>query len=68
MTAIIILFEMTDNYRIILPLMLCVVLAQLIASRIDPDSIYTIKLRRLRRHEPPRRRWARWTSCWWPTP
>jgi len=47
MTAIIILFEMTGNYRIILPLMLCVVLAQLIASRINPDSIYTIKLRRL---------------------
>ena len=46
MTAIIILFEMTDNYRIILPLMLSVVLAQLIASRIDPDSIYSIKLRR----------------------
>lgn len=46
MTAIIILFEMTDNYRIILPLMLAVVVAQLIASRIDPDSIYTIKLRR----------------------
>ncbi len=47
MTAIIILFEMTDNYRIILPLMLSVVLAQLIASRIFPDSIYSIKLRRL---------------------
>lgn len=46
MTAIIILFEMTDNYKIILPLMLAVVLAQLIASRIDPDSIYSIKLRR----------------------
>ncbi len=46
MTAVIILFEMTDNYRIILPLMLSVVLAQLIASRIDPDSIYSIKLRR----------------------
>ncbi|MDT8341274.1 MAG: chloride channel protein [Longimicrobiales bacterium] len=46
MTAIIILFEMTDNYRIILPLMLAVVLAQLVASRIDPDSIYSIKLRR----------------------
>jgi CIC family chloride channel protein len=46
MTAIIILFEMTDNYRIILPLMLAVVLAQIIASRIDPDSIYSIRLRR----------------------
>lgn len=46
MTAVIILFEMTDNYRIILPLMLAVVVAQLLASRIDPDSIYSIKLRR----------------------
>ncbi|UCC26054.1 MAG: chloride channel protein [Gemmatimonadales bacterium] len=46
LTATIILFEMTDNYRIILPLMLAVVLAQLVASRIDPDSIYSIKLRR----------------------
>ena len=47
MTAIVILFEMTDNYRIVLPLMLAVVLAQLIASRLRPDSIYSIKLRRL---------------------
>jgi CIC family chloride channel protein len=47
MTAIVILFEMTDNYRIILPLMLAVVLAQIIASRFNPDSIYSIKLRRL---------------------
>ena len=47
MTAIVILFEMTDNYRIILPLMLAVVLAQTIASRLNPDSIYSIKLRRL---------------------
>jgi CIC family chloride channel protein len=46
MTAVIILFEMTDNYRIILPLMLTVVVAQLVASRLDPDSIYSIKLRR----------------------
>jgi CIC family chloride channel protein len=46
MTAILILFEMTNNYRIILPLMLAVVVAQLLASRIDPDSIYSIKLRR----------------------
>ncbi len=47
MTAIVILFEMTDDYLIILPLMLAVVLAQIIASRINPDSIYSIKLRRL---------------------
>jgi CIC family chloride channel protein len=47
MTAIVILFEMTDNYLIILPLMLSVVLAQFVASHIRPDSIYSIKLRRL---------------------
>ncbi len=54
LTATIILFEMTDNYRIILPLMLAVVLAQLVASRIDPDSIYSIKLRRRGGLEGPR--------------
>jgi CIC family chloride channel protein len=47
MTAIVILFEMTGDYQIILPLMFSVVLSQLIASRINPDSIYSTKLRRL---------------------
>ncbi len=46
-TSIVILFEMTDNYRIILPLMFAVVVAHLIASSINPDSIYSIKLRHL---------------------
>ena len=45
-TGIIILFEMTDNYRIILPLMFAVVVAHLMASAIYHDSIYSIKLRR----------------------
>ncbi len=45
-TGIIILFEMTDNYRIILPLMFAVVVAHLMASTIYQDSIYSIKLRR----------------------
>jgi CIC family chloride channel protein len=45
-TGIIILFEMTDNYRIILPLMFSVVVAHLMASAIYHDSIYSIKLRR----------------------
>ncbi|MCJ7627755.1 MAG: chloride channel protein, partial [Longimicrobiales bacterium] len=45
-TGIIILFEMTDNYRIILPLMFAVVVAHLMASAIYQDSIYSIKLRR----------------------
>jgi len=45
-TGIIILFEMTDNYRIILPLMFAVVVAHLMASTLQEDSIYSIKLRR----------------------
>ena len=47
LTAIVIVFEMTGDYQIVLPLMFAVVLAQLIASRIRSDSIYSIKLRRL---------------------
>ncbi|MDH5589014.1 MAG: chloride channel protein, partial [Gemmatimonadota bacterium] len=45
-TAMVILFEMTDNYEIVLPLMLTVVISYLMASRIFPDSIYSLKLRR----------------------
>ncbi|MHC4606195.1 MAG: chloride channel protein, partial [Planctomycetota bacterium] len=45
-TAIVILFEMTGDYRIILPLMLAAVMSYLVASRISADSIYTIKVRR----------------------
>lgn len=46
MTSIIILFEMTNDYKIILPLMLACILSTLIASRIDKESIYTRKLAR----------------------
>ncbi len=45
-TSILILFEMTKDYKIILPLMLAVVIGHLIASSLMRDSIYTIKLRR----------------------
>lgn len=45
-TAVLILFEMTDDYQIILPLMSAVVIAHLIASGLFADSIYTVKLRR----------------------
>lgn len=54
-TAIIILFEMTRNYDIILPLMLAVVIATIVAKGLNKDTIYTAKVRRsgvdLRRHE-----------------
>jgi CIC family chloride channel protein len=46
-TAILILFEMTRDYPIILPLMLAVITSTQIARRLSPDSIYTLKLRRM---------------------
>lgn len=46
-TAVLILFEMTGDYQIILPLMLSVGVSYLVASRALRDSIYSIKLRRL---------------------
>jgi chloride channel protein, CIC family len=45
-TAIVILFEMTNDYRVILPLMLATVVSYLFSSTLAPDSIYFIKLRR----------------------
>jgi CIC family chloride channel protein len=46
-TAIIILFELTGDYRIILPLMLTVVIATFLAQKmLSGESIYTLKLSR----------------------
>jgi CIC family chloride channel protein len=45
-TAIIILFEMTNDYRIILPLMLASVVSVLLSQRLYRESIYTLKLAR----------------------
>lgn len=46
-TAVIILFELTGDYQIILPLMLTIVVATLLAQRwLSGESIYTLKLTR----------------------
>ncbi len=45
-TAVLIVFELTGDYSIILPLMLAVVIATGISRRLSADSIYTLKLRR----------------------
>ena len=45
-TGILIVFEMTNDYQIMLPLMLTTVIAYLIATRIEPDSLYSGWLRR----------------------
>ncbi len=46
MTAILILFEMTQGYEMILPLMTGVVVAGVAAQLMMKDSIYTLKLKR----------------------
>ncbi|HSR35497.1 MAG TPA: chloride channel protein, partial [Anaerolineae bacterium] len=45
-TSVIILFEMTDDYRLILPLMLATVVSTILAESLSKDSIYTLKLTR----------------------
>jgi CIC family chloride channel protein len=44
LTALLIVFEMTDDYRMILPLMAAVVVATVVAQHIQAESIYTLKL------------------------
>lgn len=43
-TAIILLFELTNDYKIILPIMITSVVAALTATLLQKESIYTIKL------------------------
>ncbi len=46
LTAILMLFELTRDYTVLLPIMIAAVVATLTAQLIDRDSIYTAKLRR----------------------
>ncbi len=46
LTAILMLFEMTGNYKIILPLMIACIISTLAASGLLKESIYTLKLSR----------------------
>jgi chloride channel protein, CIC family len=45
-TAAIIIFELTGDYRIILPLMFAIVVATALSNALTRDTIYTLKLRR----------------------
>lgn len=45
-TAILMLFEMTGDYKMILPLMLSCIISTVVASQLKRDSIYTMKLAR----------------------
>lgn len=46
LTAIILLFEMTDDYRIILPMMVVTAISVVVTRSFVGESIYTLKLRR----------------------
>lgn len=43
-TAIIIVFELTNDYKIILPLMITCIISTLLSSKLSRESIYTLKL------------------------
>ncbi len=45
-TAILIIFELTSDYKIILPLMISCIIATLVSTKIHSASIYTLKLLR----------------------
>lgn len=45
-SAILIMFEMTGNYKIILPLMITCIISISVVRRFTKESIYTLKLRR----------------------
>ncbi len=44
LTAIIMIFELTKDYNIILPLMITCVISNILSSRLSNESIYTLKL------------------------
>ncbi|HOO70160.1 MAG TPA: chloride channel protein [Spirochaetota bacterium] len=43
-TAIIIVFELTNDYQIILPLMITCIISTIISTKLSRESIYTLKL------------------------
>ncbi|HUY06972.1 MAG TPA: chloride channel protein [Acidimicrobiales bacterium] len=45
-TAVLIIFELTGDYTIVLPLMVAIVLATIVSRAISKESIYTLKLSR----------------------
>ena len=49
-TAIIIVFELTNDYRIILPLMITCIISTLLSTKLSRESIYTLKLLRRNIH------------------
>jgi predicted transcriptional regulator len=44
-TAVVLVFELTGHYELVLPVMLCSIVASIVASMIDEDSYYTANLK-----------------------
>jgi len=63
-SAVLIIFELTGDYNVILPLMLSSVLATTVSKRLSPESLYTAVLRRKNviLPESPRPQWLRSTT------
>jgi CIC family chloride channel protein len=64
-SSVLIIFEMTGDYGVILPLMLTAAVAAATSRAIEPDSLYTAPLRRrgVRLPELPRPEWLRKTPA-----
>jgi CIC family chloride channel protein len=62
-SSVLIIFEMTGDYGVILPLMITAAVAAATSRAIEPDSLYTASLRRrgVRLPELPRPEWLRTT-------
>jgi CIC family chloride channel protein len=62
-SSVLIIFELTGDYGVILPLMLCAAVAAATSRALEPDSLYTAPLRRrgVKLPELPRPEWLRST-------
>jgi len=63
-SAVLIIFELTGDYNVILPLMLTSVLSTTVSRRLSPESLYTsvLKRRNVLLPESPRPQWLRSTT------
>lgn len=52
LTSILIVFEVTGDYRLVLPLMLTVAISTLLANKLHPETAYTSPLLRMGIHAP----------------
>jgi chloride channel protein, CIC family len=64
-SSVLIIFELTGDYGVILPLMLCAAVAAATSRALEPDSLYTAPLRRrgVKLPELPRPEWLRGTQA-----